>query len=53
MKINTKLRGSQRQLNDELSDIYKKMTDPEELKKERIKKIRENKFKEIEKDYGF
>lgn len=46
------MRSSQQQLIDELHELYKIMTDPEEQEKQRLKKQRLENIREMESDYG-
>lgn len=45
------MRSGKQQIQEELFEIYSKMTDPELRKKEDLKKKREERRKQVEKDY--
>jgi hypothetical protein len=51
MKSN-ETRSSQRQLNDELDAMYRKMTDPQEIEREHLKKRKQERKKAKKTNYG-
>ena len=46
------MRSGQQQLKEEFAAIYKRMTDPEEREKERLKRERTERIKDQQADYG-
>lgn len=48
----SELRGGREQLRDELDAAYKRMTDPDEIERQQIKKRRENVTKDMQHDAG-
>lgn len=46
------MRSSQQQLKDELDQMYKELTDPEEISKRKVIKNREKQAEETKQDYG-
>jgi hypothetical protein len=46
------MRSSEQQLKDELDQMYKTLTDPEEIQKRKVIRQRETQVKEQKEDYG-
>ena len=46
------LRSSHQQLRDELDQMYRELTDPEEISKQKVLKNREKLAQENKEDYG-
>ncbi len=46
------MRSSQEQLKDELNQMYRELTDPEEISKKKVIKNREKQVEEATQDYG-
>jgi putative ubiquitin-RnfH superfamily antitoxin RatB of RatAB toxin-antitoxin module len=46
------MRPLKQQLKDEFAELYRKMTDPEEIRKERLKNERQERLNEQTQDYG-